>query len=48
MAKTGTLPHYLYSNKVSDVTETTEAYLADMAKSSDLEKEVPKVSKWRA
>ena len=29
MAKTGTLPHYLYSKKISGVAETTEAYSAD-------------------
>ena len=35
MAKTGTLLHYLYSNKIIEVPETTEAL-----RLSDLEKEV--------
>ena len=30
--QTGTLPHYLYSNKISEFAETTEAYSADMVK----------------
>ena len=47
VVKTGTLPHYLYSEKISDVAETTEAYSADMVRSSDVEKEVPNVTEQR-
>ena len=42
IAKTGTLSRYLYSNKIREVSKTTEAYSADMVRSSDMEKEVPK------
>ena len=42
MVKTGTLPYYLYSNKINEVAEITEAYSADMVKSFDVEKEVVK------
>ena len=42
MANTGTLPHYLYSNKISEVAKTTEAYTADIVRSSDVEKKVLK------
>ena len=42
MAKTGTVPRYLYSNKISEVSKATEAYSADMVRSSDLGKEVLK------
>ena len=42
MANTGTLRHYLYSNKISEIAKTTEAYSADTVSSSDVEKEVPK------
>ena len=41
MAKTGTLPHYLYSNKISEVARTTETYSADTFRSSGVENEVP-------
>ena len=44
MAKTGTLPHYLYSNKTSEVAETVKVYLADMVMSSIVEKEVPNMT----
>ena len=39
IAKTGRLPHYLYSNKRNEVAETMEAYSADMVRSFDVEKE---------
>ena len=42
MVNTGTLPHYLYSNKISETAKTTEAYSADMVRSSDVEKKVIK------
>ena len=42
MAKTGTVPRYLYSNKISEVSKATEAYSADMVRSSDVEKDVLK------
>ena len=42
IVKTGTLPEYLYSNKISKVAETTETYSADLVRSSDIEKEVLK------
>ena len=42
MANTGTLRHYLYSNKISEIAEITEAYSADTVSSSDVEKEVLK------
>ena len=41
MAKTETLPHYLYSNKISEVARTTETYSADTFRSSGVENEVP-------
>ena len=44
MAKTGTLLHDLYSNKIREVAETAEAYSTDVVRSSDVEKEVPKVT----
>ena len=37
MAKTGMLPHYLYSSKISEVPEITVANSADMVKSFDVE-----------
>ena len=44
VASAGTLPRYLYSNKTSDVAETsdetTEADSANMVRPSDMEKEV--------
>ena len=42
MAKTGTLFHWLYSNKISEVAKTTEGHSADMMRSSDVEKDVLK------
>ena len=45
MAKAGTVPHYLYSNKISEVAETTEAYLAATIRSSSVEKEVLKLER---
>ena len=42
MAKPGALSRYLYSNKIREVSKTTEAYSAGMVRSSDMEKEVPK------
>ena len=42
MAETGTLPHYLYSNKISEVAKTIETYSADMVRSSDVESKVLK------
>ena len=44
MIKTETLPHYLYSNKICVVAETTEASSAAMVRSSDVKKEVSKVT----
>ena len=44
MSKTGTLLHDLYSNKIREVAETTEASSTDVVRSSDVEKEVPKVT----
>ena len=44
MAKQGTLPHYLFSNKIGEVTETTEAYSVHMGRSSDLKNKVPDVA----
>ena len=44
MAKQGTLPYYLFSNKIGEVTETTEAYSVHMGRSSDLRKKVPDVA----
>ena len=41
MARTGTFSHYLYSNKISEVTETTEGYSTNVVSSSYAEKEVP-------
>ena len=43
MAKTGALPLYLYSNKISEVAKATEVYLADVVRSSKVEKEVLKL-----
>ena len=47
MFKSGTLPHYssLYSNKISEVVETTQAYSVDMVRSFDVGKKVLKLSK---
>ena len=44
MSKTGTLLHDPYSNKIREVAETTEASSTDVVRSSDVEKEVPKVT----
>ena len=43
MAKTEELPPYLYSNKISEVAKATEVYLADVVRSSKVEKEVLKL-----
>ena len=43
MAKTGALPLYLYSNKISEVAKATEVYLADVVRSSKVKKEVLKL-----
>ena len=54
VASAGTLPRYLYSNKTSDVAETsdetTEADSANMVRPSDMEKEVlqPDWAEWSA
>ena len=47
MFKSGTLPHYssLYSNKISEVAETTQAYSVDMVRSFNVGKKVLKLSK---
>ena len=47
MSKTGKRPHYLYSNNINEVAETTEAYSADMVRSFDIEKEVTNVTDQR-
>ena len=39
MAKTGTLPHYLYSNKIS---EGAEVYSGDMVRPSDTAQKMKK------
>ena len=44
MSKTGKRPHYLYSNNINEVAETTEAYSADMVRSFDIEREVTNVT----
>lgn len=36
--KTGTLPQYLWSNKTSEVAETTETYSVDMVRSSHIKR----------
>ena len=45
--KSSTLPHYssLYSNKISEVAETTQAYSVDMVRSFNVGKKVLKLSK---
>ena len=47
MSKTGKRSHYLYSNNINEVAETTEAYSADMVRSFDIEKEVTNVTDQR-
>ena len=47
MSKTGKRLHYLYSNNINEVAETTEAYSADMVRSFDIEKEVTNVTDQR-
>ena len=40
MAKTGTLPHYLYTAKISEVAETTEEYSIPLTVPADLSTDV--------
>ena len=44
MAKKETLPLYLYSNKISEVAEKTEACSVHVVRSSDIEKKVSDVA----